>query len=205
MSTSGSKDHGLVPDEVLVARVRVGDAVAFEKLVARHSDKLHRLVMRFVRNQHDTQEILQEVFLTVWRKLPGFEGRAQFSSWLHRVAVNASLIFLRGHARHRETAVDDSDLARLCTAPGKECPIPGLAGPREPAEQLECMELRGQLQKAVERLPDGLRTVFVVRHVEGLSTARTACSLGLTRSAVKTRLHRARQVLREDMRGYIAY
>ena len=79
-----------------------------------------------------------------------------------------------------------------------------MAWQEEPVERLEFMELRGQLQKAVERLPDGLRTVFVVRHVEGLSTATAARSLGLTRAAVKTRLHRARRVLREDMRSFLA-
>ena len=84
-----------VSDEALVERARGKDEAAFEELVGRYEDKLYRLAMRFVRNETDAQEILQDAFLSAWRNLPAFEGRAQFGSWMYRVTVNAALMLLR--------------------------------------------------------------------------------------------------------------
>ena len=83
---------GDVADEVLVVRARAKDEAAFEELVNRYQNKLYRLAMRFVRNETDAQEILQDAFLSAWRNLPSFEGRAQFGSWMYRVTVNAALM-----------------------------------------------------------------------------------------------------------------
>jgi len=94
-------------DQDLVERARSKDEAAFEELVGRYEDKLYRLAMRFVRNETDAQEILQDAFLSAWRNLPTFEGRAQFGSWMYRVTVNAALMLLRSRNRHPEVAVDD--------------------------------------------------------------------------------------------------
>ena len=98
---------GEVADEVLVERARAKDEAAFEELVNRYENKLYRLAMRFVRNETDAQEILQDAFLSAWRNLPSFEGRAQFGSWMYRVTVNAALMLLRSRNRHPEVTVDD--------------------------------------------------------------------------------------------------
>ena len=191
-------------DEVLVGRARSKDVAAFEELLGRHEDKLYRLAMRFVRNENDAQEILQDVFLSAWRNLPGFEGRAQFGSWMYRVTVNAALMFLRARNRHPEVMLDDIEPGALHKAAEQSVHGSSEDWSQRPDEQLQSEELRRHIQTAVDALPDGLRTVFLVRDVEGLSTEETAEMLGLSLPAVKTRLHRARLALREAIGQYFA-
>src|SRR3954469_18072625 len=94
-------------DDELVARARAKEVAAFEELIGRHEEKVYRLAMRFTRNETDAAEILQETFLSAWRNLDGFQGKAQFASWLYRVAVNAALMMLRSQKRHPQVAVED--------------------------------------------------------------------------------------------------
>ena len=205
-SPDGGKPPALAdpPDEVLVARARNKDVAAFEELLGRYEDKLYRLAMRFVRNENDAQEILQDVFLSAWRNLPGFEGRAQFGSWMYRVPVNAALMFLRARNRHPEVMLDDIEHAALNKAAEQSVHGSSEDWSQRPDEQLQSEELRRHIQEAVDALPDGLRTVFLVRDVEGMSTEETADMLGLSLPAVKTRLHRARLALREAIGHYFA-
>jgi len=191
-------------DEVLVGRARNKDVAAFEELLGRYEDKLYRLAMRFVRNENDAQEILQEVFLSAWRNLPGFEGRAQFGSWMYRVTVNAALMFLRARNRHPEVMLDDIEPGTLHKVAEQSVHGSSEDWSQRPDEQFQSEELRRHIQTAVDALPDGLRTVFLVRDVEGLSTEETADLLGLSLPAVKTRLHRARLALREAIGQYFA-
>jgi RNA polymerase sigma-70 factor (ECF subfamily) len=193
-------------DEDLVARARGKDEAAFEELVSRYEDKLYRLAMRFVRNEIDAQEILQEAFLSAWRHLPTFEGRAQFGSWMYRVTVNAALMLLRSRTRHPEVAVDDVDPTALnqAVAESGQMARSTTNWSQRPDEQLQSEELRKHIQSSVDALPEGLRTVFLLRDVEELSTEDTAELLGLSVPAVKTRLHRARLALREDIGRYFA-
>ena len=191
-------------DEVLVGRARSKDVAAFEELLGRYEDKLYRLAMRFVRNENDAQEILQDVFLSAWRNLPGFEGRAQFGSWMYRVTVNAALMFLRARNRHPEVMLDDIEPGVLHKATEQSEHGSSEDWSQRPDEQFQSEELRRHIQAAVDALPDGLRTVFLVRDVEGLSTEETAELLSLSLPAVKTRLHRARLALREAIGQYFA-
>ena len=194
-------------DEALVARARAKDVAAFEELVARYEDKLYRLAMRFVRNETDAQEILQEAFLSAWKNLPSFEGRAQFGSWMYRVTVNAALMLLRSRNRHPEVDVDEIEPTTLSEAVDQASHVSGNLGDwsQRPDNQLQSEELRKHIQKAVDALPAGLRTVFLLRDVEELSTEDTAEMLGLSVPAVKTRLHRARLTLREAIGRYFAH
>jgi RNA polymerase sigma-70 factor (ECF subfamily) len=199
-----SSSLGELSDEVLVGYARTEDVAAFEELVGRYEEKLYRLAMRFVRNENDAKEILQDAFLLAWRKLPGFEGRAQFSSWMYRVTVNSSLMFLRSRSRHPEVMLEDVELGALNEA--AEHSVQGTAADwsQQPEERLQSKELRRHIQNAVEALPDGLRTVFLMRDVEGLTTEETAELFNLSLPAVKTRLHRARLVLREAIGHYFS-
>jgi RNA polymerase sigma-70 factor (ECF subfamily) len=191
-------------DQILVARARAKDEAAFEELVSRYENKLYRLAMRFVRNETDAQEILQEAFLSAWRNLPAFEGRAQFGSWMYRVTVNAALMLLRSRTRHPEVTVDDVEPVALnnAVADSGQTTRGSLDWSQQADEQIQSAELRQHIQSSVDRLPDGLRAVFLLRDVEELSTEDTAEILGLSVPAVKTRLHRARLVLREDIGRY---
>jgi RNA polymerase sigma-70 factor (ECF subfamily) len=193
-------------DDELVARARANDVAAFEELIGRHEEKIYRLAMRFTRNETDAAEILQETFLSAWRNLSGFEGKAQFASWLYRVAVNAALMLLRSQKRHPQVAVEDVTPEALTEAardagPGLNA---GTDWSRRPDEQFQSEELRSQIQLAVDQLPESQRSVFLMRDVDGLSTEETAELLGVSLPTVKTRLHRARLALREAITRYFA-
>jgi RNA polymerase sigma-70 factor (ECF subfamily) len=199
-----SSPLGELSDEALVSDARTGDVAAFEELVGRYEEKLYRLAMRMVRNENDAKEILQEAFLLAWRKLPGFEGRAQFSSWMYRVTVNSSLMFLRSRNRHPEVMLDDVEPDALSKAAEHFEQGTAVDWSQQPEEKLQSKEMRRHIQQAVDALPNGLRTVFLVRDVEGLSTEETAELFSLSLPAVKTRLHRARLALREAIGHYFS-
>jgi RNA polymerase sigma-70 factor (ECF subfamily) len=193
-----------ISDETLVARAKQKDFDAFEELVTRYEDKVYRLAFRIMRNETEAKEVVQDTFLSVWRKLDGFKGDAQFSSWLYRVTANAALMRLRSLRRHPEISTDELDpgvLDGVITAYGS-IGSPGENWSKRPDEELQSDELRRHIQSAVDGLPDIYRTVFLVRDVDGLSTEETAEALGVSVATVKTRLHRARIALRDAIRGY---
>lgn len=186
------------PDELLVARARARDAAAFQHLVGRHAPKLRRLVSRMLANPEDQEEVLQNVLLSAWCHLPAFEGRAQFSSWMYRVTSNAALMLIRDQGRRPCTAVGDvaewertqadADVNPVCG--GNSCWI------YRPDEAMRRTELRELLQRKVTELPPILRDVFILRHVDGLSSKAAAAMLRVSEATVKTRLHRACGALR---------
>jgi RNA polymerase sigma-70 factor (ECF subfamily) len=191
-------------DDDLVVRAQKSDLMALKELLDRHEARLFRLAMRFVHDENDAREILQDVFVTAWRKLPGFEGRAQIGSWLYRVTANASLMFLR--ARNRRPTFTFSHILpeEIAAEAANSNHESRFSGPPRPDEHLAFGELRREIQNAVEKLPDLLRQVFLAREIEGHSTSQAAQSLGVSEQAIKTRLHRARAVLRENIGDYLA-
>jgi RNA polymerase sigma-70 factor (ECF subfamily) len=203
---------GAPTDEELVARARKKDFAAFEALLERYEDKVFRLAFRFVRNESDAKEILQDTFLSIWRKLDTFKGDSQFSSWVYRVAANAALMRLRSQRRHPQISTEDLPagfLDRYTAGDGAaygdsygHLPSPGENWAKRPDEELQSDELRRHIQAAVDALPEIYRTVFLIRDVEGLSTEETAEVLGISMPTVKTRLHRARIALREAIGKY---
>ena len=185
-------------DEELIARVRREDYDAFEELVNRYQDKIFRLALRFVRSETEAKEVVQDTLLTVWRKLDGFKGDSQFSSWLYRVTANAALMRLRSQRRHSEISTEELDPEVLERTPQYgQIHSPGDNWSRRPDEQLQSERLKAQIQHAVDELPEIYRTVFLIRDVDGHSTEETAELLGVSIPTVKTRLHRARLALRE--------
>lgn len=196
-------DPASLSDEQLVACAQNGNEAALAELLSRHEPKLLQLAKRFVPNDHDAQEVLQDVFLTTWRKLPGFEGRAQIGTWLHRVTVNAALMFLRARSRRphilkTEAATGEAFAVMPPSFEGAAWAV------RTPDDQLQSAELHHEIQKAVDELPSSLRDVFFERLVEGRSTRQTAQALGLSTLVVRTRLHRARLLLRANIADYRA-
>jgi len=189
-----------VTDEDLVARARNKDFAAFEELVDRYEDKIFRLAFRFVRNETEAKEIVQDTFLLVWRKLDTFKGDAQFGSWLYRVATNAALMRLRAQRRHPEVSTEELPIDYLDNY--GQLPAAGENWAKRPDDELQSDELRRRIQKAVDELPDIYRTVFLIRDVEGLSTEETAEVLEISIPTVKTRLHRARLALRDAITRY---
>ena len=187
-------------DDALIARARAKDFAAFEELLGRYEDKVYRLAYRIVRNETDAKEILQETFVSIWRKLDTFKGDSQFGSWVYRIATNAALMRLRAQRRHPEVSTEELPIGYL---DNYGTPMPaGENWAKRPDDQLQSSELRAHIQAAVDKLPDIYRTVFVIRDVEGLSTEETAEALGISVPTVKTRLHRARIALRDAIGGY---
>ena len=195
----GAQDPTALSDEILIARAKLRDFAAFEELVTRYQDKVYRLAFRFVRNESEAKEIVQDTLLTVWRKLDGFKGDSQFGSWLYRVTANNALMRLRSQRRHAEVSTEELPSGFMDTqqAAYGQVTSPGENWSKRPDEQMQSDELRLQIQTAVDGLPEIYRTVFLVRDVDGLSTEETAVALGLSVPTVKTRLHRARMALRE--------
>jgi RNA polymerase sigma-70 factor (ECF subfamily) len=191
-----------VSDTALVERARNKDYSAFEELLARYEDKIYRLAYRFVRNESEAKEILQDTFLAVWRKLDTFKGDAQFSSWVYRVAANAALMRLRSHRRHPEVSTEDLPAGFLDQNQSGQVLSAGDNWARRPDDELQSSEVRQHIQAAVDALPEIYRTVFLVRDVEGMSTEETAELLGISVPTVKTRLHRARIALRHAITEY---
>jgi RNA polymerase sigma-70 factor (ECF subfamily) len=193
-------------DEALIARAKERDFEAFETLIARYEDKVYRLAFRFVRNETEAKEIVQDTLLSVWRKLDSFKGDSQFGSWLFRVTANAALMRLRSQRRHAEVSTEELPPGFLDTNQSTfgQITSQGENWSKRPDEELQSEELRGQIQAAVDDLPEIYRTVFLVRDVDGLSTEETAEALGLSIPTVKTRLHRARMALREAIGGHFS-
>jgi RNA polymerase sigma-70 factor, ECF subfamily len=187
-------------DDELVARARAKDFAAFEELLGRYEDKVFRLAYRIVRNETDAKEILQETFVSIWRKLDTFKGDSQFGSWVYRIATNAALMRLRAHRRHPEVSTEELPIGYLDNY-GQPLPT-GDNWSKRPDDELQSSELRAHIQAAVDKLPEIYRTVFVIRDIEGLSTEETAEALGISVPTVKTRLHRARIALRDAIGGY---
>ncbi|HMF41032.1 MAG TPA: sigma-70 family RNA polymerase sigma factor [Polyangia bacterium] len=189
-----------VSDEELVARARAKDFGAFEQLLDRYEDKIFRLAYRFVRNETEAKEVLQDTFLSIWRKLDTFKGDSQFGSWLYRVAANTALMRLRAQRRHPEVSTEELPAGYLDTFGA--LPPTGENWAKRPDDELQSDELRRHIQSAVDALPEIYRTVFLLRDVEGLSTEETAEILDISVPTVKTRLHRARIALRDTITGY---
>ncbi len=197
-----SLSDGAPADEDLVEKAKAGDFSAFETLVMRHQERVYRLALRMMGTESDAQEVVQDALLSAWRNLAKFEGKAQFGSWLYRIAANAALMMLRSRRRHPQVSMEDVVIEGAEEGGVNGFGASGDDWSKRPDDQLQSTELRNAIQTAVDDLPEAARTVFLVRDVEGLSTEETADMLGLSVPAVKTRLHRARLTLREAITRY---
>jgi len=193
-------------EQELLERARDRDVGAFEELVGRTEVQLYRTALRVVRNESDAQEILQESYLSAWRSLPRFEGRSQFGSWMHRIVVNNSLMQLRTRNRHPEVGIEDVSHVELDEAIAQTVFASSAREARSdrPDQQLQSKELFRRIEATVNALPENLKEIFLLRDVREVSTEDAAEKLGLSRPAAKTRLHRARRVLRQSLGDYVA-
>ena len=165
----------------------------------RHSPTVYNLALRLTGDPHEAEEILQETFINAFRALPRFEGRSQLGTWLYRIAYNATLMRLR----KRRVPTESLDSA-VATGEGEYAPREIVDWGAGPDDLLLNRELHTVLMAALDTLPATLRSVFVLRDIEGLSTSETASTLGLTEANVKVRLHRAWLALRERLSSYFA-
>ncbi len=172
-------------DHQLIGRVLAGDTAAFEPLMRRYNERVYRVARSIVRDESEAEDVMQQAYVNAYVHLRQFRGAARFSTWLTRIVINEALARVR---RPADAALDENH-------PNV---VPFMTGP--PAENPEREAFRGELRLllewAIDGLPDGMREVFVLREVEGLSTAETAESLDVSEDVVKTRLSRGRAQLR---------
>lgn len=173
-------------DEDLVRRIRGGETALFEVLMRRYNQRLFRVARGIVRDHGDAEDVLQQAYLNAYTHLHQYAHRGSFAGWLTRIAVHEAFA---GHRRRAAAAVNES------IGWDVECARMASAGP-DPEQATLSGELREDLQAVVDGLDQTYRAVFVLREVEGLTTAETAEALGLSEDVVKTRLHRARAMLR---------
>jgi RNA polymerase sigma-70 factor (ECF subfamily) len=181
-----------IPDDEVVGRVRAGETALYEILIRRYNRRLSRVARSILRNDADADDVMQEAYVRAYEHLHQFAGEAKFSTWLTKIAVYEALGRLRRGVRTDGLdSVSDGDLYIRARAT--------LRTP-DPERQAYGHELRLVLERAIDALPEIYRLVFVLRAVEGLATAETAACLDIGAEAVKTRLHRARSLLRKDLK-----
>lgn len=177
--------------------LRLGDRAEFARLVEAYSAVIYRLANKMLENPQDAEDVLQETFIKAYRHLPDFDGRSRLSTWLYRIATNEALMLLR---RRKQVIISIEEPAE--TSEQQQEPLQIKDWCCLPEEELMSAEARRYLDQAIDNLPHTLRVVFLLRDIEGLSTAETAEVLNLSETAVKTRLSRARLNLREQLTGY---
>ncbi len=185
--------------DAFLQKLRRGDPVAFSQFVEENQHKVYTLALKMLNDPQEAEDVLQETFLSAYKALPNFEGRSSLSTWVYRIASNASLMRLR-KKQPNTVSVDEP----LTLDAGDSVPRQFVDWSGAPEDKLLNSESRQVMDEAVAELPESLRLVFILRDIEGLSTAETGEVLGLSEGAVKTRLHRARLRLRERLSAYFA-
>jgi len=186
-------------EEQLVKSLQAGQMDSFERLANLYQKKIYTLSFNLTRNAMDSEDVTQEVLLTLFKKIHTFQGRSAFSSWVYRITLNATYMKLRSRKKEQSISIDEL--------------LPSFNGSgfqqertQDWSENTESLlfdnEVRETIQKAVNSLPDKEKVVFLLRDVEGLPTENVSEILELTIPAVKSRLHRARLFLRKKLASY---
>jgi len=185
-------------DPGFVALLRAGDEGACERLVRDHSARLLSVARRYMRNEEDARDAVQEAFIAAFRAIHSFEGGSSLSTWLHRIAINCCLMRLRSRRRRPETSIEE--LLPAFDETGHRI-LGDESWPESAEAALERSETRQRVRDAIGHLPEKYRTVLLLRDIEDLTTDQAARALGTTPTAIKVRLHRARQALRTVLAG----
>ena len=198
MSFSQTKEDKAT-EEALVLDLQNGNLDAYDKLAEIYQKKIYGLSFHLTRNQMDAQDVTQEVLLTLFRKINMFQWKSAFSSWVYRIAVNASYMKLRSKKKEPNVSIDEL-MPSFNSAGFQQEKIQDWSENTE--SLLFTKETRDVINKAVDLLPEKEKVVFLLRDVEGLSTEKAGEILDLTIPAVKSRLHRARLFLRKKLSNY---
>jgi len=189
-----------ISDREIIERIQNGDKSGCAACIEKYGPRIYRLALRLMENEADAEDVMQETFLSAFKAIDKFEARSSLGTWLYRIAHNAAMMRLRRPfppTLSVDQSLDESD--------------PTLPVPQQlydwcclPEKDFETGEVRLVLESAISTLSPTLRSVFVLRQLEGMSTEETAVSLELSTDVVKTRLRRARLRLREELSGYFA-
>jgi RNA polymerase sigma-70 factor (ECF subfamily) len=200
-----SEDKNYVADksdeELVNLYTNDGEESAFDEIVSRYSDRIYGFALRITRNTSDAEEVFQEVFLTLTKKLDTFRGESKFSSWLYRVTVNTSYMYLRSQKKH------ESNISLENYAPyDDKGTLMGRIIDKDWSSRPDILTYSKEaliiIDESINELPESYRTVFHLRDIDGLSNEEVADILEITVPAVKSRLHRARLFLRDKLSDY---
>jgi RNA polymerase sigma-70 factor (ECF subfamily) len=184
-------------DAAAVALARGGDSEAFRELVERHSRAVYRLAHRMTGNPSDAEDVVQETFLRAYRQLSRFESRANFGTWVHRIAVNCSIDLIRSRPR-RETPQDATDLDHIGASGAVDHQRPS------PERLTISAEVSGRVAEAMTALSPMERAAFMLRHLEGQSIDEISRALGLKANATKHSIFRAVRKMRSALQPFVA-
>jgi RNA polymerase sigma-70 factor (ECF subfamily) len=180
-----------ISDEEVVRRLRAGETGLFEVVMRRYNQRLYRVARAILRDDAEAEDVTQQAYVNAYQHLDQFAGRALFSTWLTKIAVHEALA--RARRRGRFDELEGTDDWNGDAMSGLKSPGP------DPERQAFAGELRALIESAIEALPEQYRVVFVMREVEGMSTTESAECLDITEETTKTRLHRARKLLRDTL------
>lgn len=179
----------VLPDEQVVEQILAGQTALFELLMRRHNERLYRAARAILRDDGEAEDVMQQAYVNAYAHLRQFDARSSFATWLTRIAVNEAIT--RGRRRGRYQPIGDSETTIRS--------VSQMRTPDDPEKAAYAREMHSLLETAFDALPDGYRDVFMLRDVEGLSTAETAACLDISEDAAKSRLSRARAMLRQTL------
>lgn len=181
-------------EQKLIERLRSGDDLAFETLVSTYGPRMLAIARRYLHEESDANDALQDAFISVFKHIDRFQGNSSLGTWLHSIIVRSSLMKLRSYRSRERASIEDllpkfegNFDHRVDCKPGWQSSV---------EEGAQNKEVRAMVRKGIDQLPEIYRVVLLLRDIEGMDTDETAKLLGLTANVVKTRLHRARQALR---------
>jgi len=187
MSQTAIETQSALSDEEIVSRVLAGDRMRFEELMRRYNQRLYRVARAILKDDIEAEDAVQQAYIQAYLHLGQFAGGSRFSTWLTRIAIHEAL----GRRRKRQ--------AEPWSETDEDVMSQAMFDTPSPERLAYAAELRTMLESSIDSLPESYRLVFMCREVEGLSTAETAETLEIGEEAVKTRLHRARAMLRRDL------
>lgn len=184
-------------DLALIVRIKAGDFAAFETVVNKYESRIFNHCMKFLNNQEDAEDVLQESFLQVYRSLESFRGESAFSTWLFKIATNGCLMKIR-----KKKKVDLVSIDKPIEFDGSSLQREIVDWSQNPSLQHGNDEMRRVLERVIAELPEDKRVVLVLKDVEGFSNQEIGDMLGMSVAAVKSRLHRARLTMRDSLTCY---
>jgi RNA polymerase sigma-70 factor (ECF subfamily) len=187
----------VMSDAELVAGIQTSDPIAFEELMNRYSLRVFTLANRVTKHREDAEDVVQEVFVSVMRKISAFRGQSTFSSWIYRVTLNCALMKLRKRRQDKSSSMEEM-LSQVLSVPNR---INVFNSEGESYRRRN--EIRAALASAINSLPVDYRPVFILRDVDGFSSIEVGEMLGISVPAVKSRLHRARLALQKELSGIL--
>jgi RNA polymerase sigma-70 factor (ECF subfamily) len=194
------RSAALLSDAALVERAKLRDPLAFRTIMERHNQRLYRIARTILKDEADAEDVVQETYLRAFEGLSQFREEAMLSTWLTRIAINEAL----GRKRKRRATVGVEAIEAAQQESAQIIRFPIMNDQTDPERSAAQREIRQLLERSIDALPEPFRVVFVMRDVEELSTEETAALLAIRPETVKTRLHRARRLLRQSLDTEVA-